>query len=166
MALKNGSTQKWYNFLVMAIAQREETDEVREEAGDFLKNHKKMILTILDKEKHPNSSLLLYAVKEFTVYFGTRKAFGKYKALNADPHVAIAVVQEGIDPLQVLDIQGVAEEIPEEDTAETLEWFTRVNAAKYYVKDAEDFVMFKVKPTCIRWLDAMSGDLQICDIQV
>lgn len=150
----------------MSIVNKKETIEVRKEADTFLSNHKKMILTILDKEGHPNSSLMLYAVDNFTIYFGTCKSFGKYAALNANPHVAVAVVQESIDPLQVLDIQGVVEEIPEADTKERLEWFVGKNTSKYYIKDADDFVMFKIKPLCIRWLDAMSGDLQICDIQV
>lgn len=150
----------------MSIVSKKETTEVRKEADKFLSNHKKMILTILDKEGHPNSSLLLYAVDDFTIYFGTCRSFGKYAALSADPHVAVAVVQEGIDPLQVLDIQGVAEEIPEEETQERLDWFVSKNTSKYYIKDADDFVMFKIKPLCIRWLDAMSGDLQICDIEV
>ena len=150
----------------MSIVKKSETSKKRKEAIEFLNGHKKMVLTILDKEGHPNSSLLLYAVDEFTVYFGTCRSFGKYAALKADPHVAVAVVQEGIDPLQVLDIQGIAEEIPEEETQDRLEWFVSKNTSKYYIKDAEDYVMFKVKPTCIRWLDAMSGDLQICDIAV
>lgn len=150
----------------MSISEKKETTEVRKEAGVFLQNHRKMILTILDKEGHPNSSLLLYVVDDFTIYFGTCRSFGKYAALKSDPHVAVAVVQEGIDPLQVLDIQGVAEEIPESETKEKLEWFVSKNTSKYYIKDAEDYVMFKITPTCIRWLDAMSGDLQICDIEV
>lgn len=150
----------------MSVAQKEETAEVRKEAIEFLDSHKKMIMTIIDKDGYPNSSLLLYAADDFTIYFGTRKAFGKYSALMVNPHVAVAVVQESIDPLQVLDIQGAVEEIPEDQTKETLEWFTGKNSSKYYVKDAEDFVMFKITPRCIRWLDAMSGDLQICDLSV
>jgi general stress protein 26 len=109
---------------------------------------------------------MLYAADDFTIYFGTRRSFGKYKALKAKPHVAVAVVQEGIDPLQVLDVQGVAEEVAEEDIGKTLAWFVEKNTSKYYVKDAEDFVMFKIQPTCVRWLDATSGDLQVCDLSV
>lgn len=148
----------------MGIAHREETPEIREEAREFLRNHKKMVLSVLDIEKHPNASLVLYTSDDFTIYFGTLRSFGKYSALTADPHIALAIVQEGIDPLQVLDMQGVVEEITEEETRVTLNWFVLQNTAKYYVKDAEDFVMFKIKPTHIRWLDATSGDLQICDL--
>ena len=150
----------------MSIQSNKETEAIRDQAKTFLEDHKKMILTILDKDGYPNSSLMLYAVDGFTIYFGTCESFGKYKALSANPHVAVAVVQEGIDPLQVLDMQGVVEEVPKEDVRERLEWFTSKNTAKYYIKDAPDYVMFKITPTCIRWLDAMTGDLQICDIDV
>ena len=148
------------------MGKLEETAEIRKDAKDFLHGHKKMIFTILDENGYPNSSLMLYAADDFVVYFGTRKSFGKYKALSANPHIALAVVQEGIDPLQVLDMQGIVEEIPDHETKATLEWFTSVNSSEYYIKDAEDFVMFKVKPICIRWLNAISGDLQICDLGV
>lgn len=142
-------------------------DELKKEALQFLNNHRKMVLTVLDQNKHPNSSLMLYAVDDdFNVYFGTCECFGKYKALEADPHVSVAVVQENIDPLQVVDMQGRAELLPKEKTQETLEWFTEKNPAKYYVKDKEDFVMFKIVPSGVRWLDATSGELQINDLEI
>ncbi|QSH39612.1 pyridoxamine 5'-phosphate oxidase family protein [Candidatus Kaiserbacteria bacterium] len=146
----------------------EKTNEIlKDEALSFLEGHRKMVLTVLDIEKHPNSSLMLYAVDDdFTIYFGTCECFGKYKALQADNHVSVAVVQESIDPLQVVDIQGIAEEIPHEKTAERLAWFTAKNPAKYYVKDREDFVMFKIVPSGVRWLDATSGELQIHDLEL
>ncbi len=150
----------------MQLLNNTETTEVRSEASQFLIDHKKMILTVLDKDGYPNSSLVLYVADDFTIYFGTRRAFGKYAALTTNPHVAIAVVQESIDPLQVLDIQGIAEEIPEAETKKTVEWFMSKNTSKFYIKGAEDLVMFKIKPLCIRWLNATSGDFQVCDIQV
>ncbi|NQV92972.1 pyridoxamine 5'-phosphate oxidase family protein [Candidatus Kaiserbacteria bacterium] len=109
---------------------------------------------------------MLYAVDDnFNIYFGTRKSFGKYNAILADEHVSLAVVEEELDPLRVVDIQGSAEIIPEEQTQELLQWFIEKNTSKYYVKDAEDFVMFKIKPDGVRWLDATSGDLEIHDIE-
>lgn len=150
----------------MQVVNQNETAGVREDAANFLANHKKMILTVLDREKHPNSSLVLYVADDFTIYFGTRKSYGKYAALTANPNVAVAVVQESIDPLQVLDIQGIAEEVPGTETQKTVEWFTEKNSSKFFIKDAEDLVMFKIKPLCIRWLNATSGDFQVCDIGV
>lgn len=147
------------------MSDQKTPEALRKEALDFLNEHRKMVLTVLDIERHPNSSLMLYAVDDnFNVFFGTCEAFGKYKALKADNHVSLAVVQESIDPLQVVDMQGVVEEIPYEKTAETLEWFVGKNPSKYYVKDSEDFRMFKIVPSGVRWLDATSGELQINDL--
>ena len=141
--------------------------ELKAEALEFLSAHRKMVLSVLDKEKHPNSSLLLYVTDDdFNIFFGTCTCFGKYKALQADPHVSLAVVEESVDPLKVFDMQGVAEEIPHDKTHETLEWFVSKNDSKYYVKDRDDFVMFKIKPTKARWLDASSGELQMHDLEV
>jgi general stress protein 26 len=134
---------------------------------DFLNAHRKMVLSIIDANGHPNSSLLLYAIDEdFNIFFGTCESFGKYKALKKDGHVSLAVVQEKVDPLQVVDIIGVAEEVAREDVPECLEWFTQKNPATFYIKDAPDFVMFKIRPSGIRWLDATSGDLEIYDIDL
>lgn len=142
-------------------------EQLKGEALSFLNNHRKMVLSILDEHGYPNSSLLLFAADDdFNLFFGTCKCFGKYAALNNDPHVSLAVVEESIDPLKVFDMQGIAKEIPEEKTAETLAWFTGKNSSKYYVKDREDFVMFKVTPTKMRWLDASSGELKINDLEI
>lgn len=132
------------------------------EAREFLNNHRKMVLTVLDQDKHPDSSLMLYAIDdEFNFYFGTCKCFGKYKALTAYPYVSVAIMQEDIDPLQVVDMKGTAEELSAEETQERLAWFISKNPAKYYVKDAADFTMFQIKPHGLRWLDATSGELNI-----
>ena len=142
-------------------------DELKRIVREFLNAHRKMVLTVLDQNKHPNSSLMLYAADDdLNIYFGTCEHFGKYKALKADPHVAVAVVQESVDPLQVVDVQGVAEQVPAEKTQETLAWFTEKNPATYYVKDREDFVMFKIVPSGVRWLDATGGELQIHDVEL
>ena len=78
------------------------------------------------------------------IYFGTRKAFGKYAALKKDGRIALSVIQEDVDPLKSVDMDGVAEEIGEGNLKSTLEWFTQKNTSKYYVKDAPDFTMFKM----------------------
>ncbi len=151
----------------MPKIEKTNNPEIINTVKDFLNTHKKMVLSIKDINGHPNSSLLLYVIDDdFNFYFGTCRCFGKYAALKADPHVAIAVVGERVDPLRVVDVTGVAEEIPEEKTAEMLEWFTSKNDAKYYIKDREDYVMFKVKPNHIRWADATSGDLHIYDLEI
>lgn len=132
---------------------------------NFLNAHRKMVLTVLDRDKHPNSSLMLFAADDdLRIYFGTKKSFGKYKALSADPYVSLAIVQENIDPLQVVDMQGTVKEISKEKIPETLKWFIGKNPAEYYVKGADDFVMFQIIPFVVRWLDAASGDLCMYDL--
>lgn len=126
-----------------------------------------MVLTVLDQTGQPNSSLMHYAIDDhFAFYLGTRRAFGKYKALQADPRVAVAVVQESMDPLQVVDVQGRAEEISSESIPEMHAFFESKNPSKHYVKGAEDFTMFKITPSGIRWLDATSGELEMHDVAI
>jgi hypothetical protein len=53
------------------------------------------------------------------------------------------------------------------DDAAKAEWFAHFkakNPSKYYVEGAPDFVMFRVRPTQIRWLDAVSGELSITNL--
>lgn len=131
----------------------------------FLNRHHKMVLASIEADGSPNTSLLLFAVDDdLNVYFGTRKAFGKYAALKKEGRVALSVIQEDVDPLKSVDMDGVAEEIGEGNLKATLEWFTQKNTSKYYVKDAPDFTMFKITPSSIRWLDATSGELQMHDL--
>lgn len=146
---------------------KDELSEFKEEALEFLNNHRKMVMTVLDENKHPNSSLLLYAVDDdFNVYFGTCKCFGKYSALKADPHLSLAVVQEEINPVTVVDMQGKAEELLPQEVEVRLDWFCKKNPAEFYIKGREDFTMFKVVPHKIRWADASSGTLEIHDLKI
>lgn len=134
-------------------------------ARQFLNDHHKGIFTVLDKEGAPSSSLLHYAIDdELNFYIGTKKAFGKYEAMKKDSRVAMAVVEESADPLRVADMQGQAEEVPPEETAKLHEWFESKNTQKHYVKDADDFVMFRIKPTSLRFMDASGGELKITDL--
>lgn len=127
----------------------------------FLDAHRKMVLAVLDEHGHPNTSLMLYTVDDkLNFYFGTRKQFGKYKALAKNNRVAMLVQEEGLDPLRVVDAQGQAHELSAEETKEKLAYLESKNPAKYYVKDADDFVMFRITPESIRWLDATSGELK------
>lgn len=84
----------------MSIAQKTNDPKLIEEAKDFLNKHRKMVLTILDKNGHPNSSLMMYTIDDdFNFYFGICKCFGKYAALRKDSHVSVAVIEEQPDPL-------------------------------------------------------------------
>ena len=134
---------------------------------EFLSVHKKMVLGIKGVDGHPHTSLLLYvADDDFNIFFGTCRCFGKYAAIKNEPFLSMTVVEEELNPLRAVTIFGKADEIEESKLQETLEWFTSKNDAKYYVKDNEDFTMFKITPERIRWADASSGDLQLYDLEI
>lgn len=133
---------------------------LRKTIHDFLDLHKKAVFATVDDTKQPHTSLMLYAVDDdLSIYFGTRKSFKKYGQLKEHPAVSLSVIEEKLDPLRVVDMQGTAVEVPEEKTKETLEYFKGKNMSKYYVEDADDFVMFQIVPSSIRYLDATSGEL-------
>jgi uncharacterized pyridoxamine 5'-phosphate oxidase family protein len=129
---------------------------------DFLQTHRKAIFAFIDAEGKPVTSLMLYMVDDsFNVYFGTRKAFGKYTQAKQNPCVSLSVVEEALDPLKVVDIRGVAEELDPDEQESVYGDFKLKNPSKYYVEGAEDFVMFRIRPEVVRWADASSGELVI-----
>ena len=133
----------------------------------FLNGHRKAVFAILDKNGLPTTSLMLYAIDdELNVYFGTRRSFGKYADIKQQPIISLSIIEESIDPLKVVDIRGTAYEVPDEECGKTCAFFKTKNPAKYYVEGAPDFVMFKVSPSFVRFLDATSGDLQFHDLDV
>ncbi len=138
----------------------------RKAVADFLAAHRKAVLATVGDDEHPTTSLMLYAADDqFNVYFGTRKSFAKYRIFERHPYASLSVVEESVDPLRTVEIRGKIAFIPEAETAERLLWFTSKNPSEYYVKGAPDFVMFKVVPSFIRWLDASSGELTMTNIE-
>jgi general stress protein 26 len=141
--------------------------ELQEVIKRFLNTHRKAIFAILDKNGLPTTSLMLYAIDDdFNVYFGTRKSFSKYGEISKCPIVSLSVVEENIDPMKVTDIRGLVTEISRDELEATLTFFKSKNPAKYYVEGAEDFVMFKLTPNFLRWVDAESGELKITDFPI
>lgn len=141
-------------------------DNLRSVVLNFLNNHRKAVFGVIDENGLPATSLMLYVVDdELNIYFGTRKAFSKYSQIKNTPTVSLSVIEEVLDPLKVVDLRGKAEEIPAEKLPEVHGFFKSKNDSKYYVEGAEDFVMFKIKPDFIRWLDAESGELQIINLE-
>lgn len=141
-------------------------DELRQTIIDFLNNHRKAVFSILDEEGLPTTSLMLYVIDdEMNVFFGTRRAFSKYKHITEHPVVSLSVIEDVLDPLKVVDIRGDVEELNPQDQENVHAFFKEKNPAKYYVEGAEDFVMFKLKPHFVRWLDAASGELSIVDLE-
>ena len=144
-----------------------EQHELRQTVMDFLNRHRKAVFAILDENGLPTTSLMLYVVDdEMNVFFGTRRAFSKYAHLKGNPIVSLSVIEEVLDPLKVVDMRGEVFELSDEDTEKVHTWFKTKNPSKYYVEGAEDFTMFKLVPSFVRWLDAESGELSIIDLHV
>ena len=141
--------------------------QLRQLIAHFMNAHRKAVFSFIDEKGAPTTSLMLYAIDdELNVYFGTRKAFHKYANITRNPVVALSVVEEALDPLKVVDIRGVVTELSSEEGKERHEFFKSKNPSKYYVEGADDFVMFKITPTFIRWADATSGELTLTDVAV
>lgn len=141
--------------------------ELKQAVLDFTLAHRKAVVATVGDDQHPTTSLMLYVIDEhLNFYFGTRKAFKKYEIMMRHPYISLSVIEENIDPLRVVEVRGQIEFVPEEKTAEMLAFFESKNQSKYYVKGAEDFIMFKVKPNFVRWLDATSGELKMEHLDV
>ena len=139
---------------------------LRQTIVDFLNNHRKAVFAILDADGLPTTSLMLYVIDdELNVFFGTRRAFSKYQHILNHPVVSLSVIEEALDPLKVVDIRGDVSELAPHDQENVHAFFKEKNPAKYYVEGAEDFVMFKLTPHFVRWLDAESGELSIVDLE-
>lgn len=132
---------------------------------DFLNAHHKAVFAIVDGEGLPTTSLMLYVIDDdMGVYFGTRKAFKKYAHMKERSVVALSVIEESSDPLRVVDMRGAVVELTPIEKEAAYAHFKTKNMSKYYVEGAEDYVMFKLTPTFVRWLDATSGELTITDL--
>jgi len=143
-----------------------EQAQLRHTILDFLNAHRKAVFSIIDEKGLPTTSLMLYVIDdELNVFFGTRKAFSKYQHIIDNPVVSLSVIEEATDPLKVVDIRGTVEQLAPHDQENVHTWFKQKNPAKYYVEGADDFVMFKITPNFVRWLDAASGELSIVDLK-
>ena len=142
-------------------------ENLKETIKGFLNTHRKAVFAILDKQGFPTTSLMLYAIDdELNVYFGTRRSFGKYADIRKQPVVSLSVVEEVLDPRAVVDMRGIAIEVPDEECGTTCSFFKTKNPSKYYIDEAEDFVMFKIVPNFIRFADSRSGELKIADLPI
>lgn len=142
-------------------------DTLRNTIKDFLNGHRKAVFATIDAQGFPVTSLMLYAIDEdFNVYFGTRRSFSRYTDIRHEPIISLTIVEESLDPLRVVDIRGTAIEVPDEECGTTCSFFKTKNPAKYYIEEAEDFVMFKLVPTFIRMVDSTSGEIKIFDLPI
>ena len=64
----------------------------------------------------------------------------------------------------MVEVRGKAEEVPEGERSAKHALMKEKNPQNSYVEGAEDFVMFYVKPSHLRFVDASSGELVSTDI--
>lgn len=141
--------------------------ELQQTVKDFLNNHRKAVFAILDSDRQPTTSLMLYVIdEEMHVYFGTCRSFTKYDHIKANPIVSLSVIEEVMDPQKVVDMRGEVEEVPATELVAVHSFFKSKNTSKHYIEGAEDFTMFKLTPHFVRWLDASSGELSIVDLEI
>jgi general stress protein 26 len=144
-----------------------QNDALKTTVKEFLNTHRKAIFAFVDEHGYPTTSLMLYSIDDdLNVYFGTRRAFGKYADVTRQPVVSLSVVEEALDPLRVVDIRGTAVEVSVDESEKVHTFFKTKNDSKYYVEGAEDFVMFKITPNFLRWADATSGSLVLTDLSL
>ena len=134
---------------------------------DFMVKHPKMSLAINQEASAPNISLMHYAMEGHRrILIGTRKAFRKYDLMKKNSNVSFMVVDEGLNPLRSVSGQGIATELSDFQMDFAYALFKKENIAKWYVEGSDDFAMFEIILTSLRYLDATSGSLQILDVPV
>ena len=124
-----------------------------------------MVLGVNEEGGPPNTALMHYAVdRSLHLHFGTKRASAKYKSLTKDPSVSYLVIEEGLDPKRVASGRGAVRELSGDEAENAKLLFKSMNKSKWYVEQAQDLVMFEIKPTSLCWLDGSTGTLQVCDI--
>jgi general stress protein 26 len=85
----------------------------------------------------------------FTVYFANLKRFHKTGELAANPKVELCFLDKGDDQVR---LTGIAERVTDRATLE--EAFTRDALLRQYLKgpDNPEFVLYRVKPTRVRFM--------------
>lgn len=140
---------------------------LREVTQDFLIKHPKMSLAINEENGAPNISLMHYAMEGTRrMLIGTKKAFKKYELLRLDGKVSFLIQEENINPLRAVSGHGIATELSDFQMDFAYSLFKKENITKWYVEGANDFAMFEIVISSLRYLDATSGSLQITDIPI
>ena len=128
----------------------------------FLNNQDKMVLAYTNEAGEPVQSYMLYVIDDdFNIYFGTLKRFAKYEALVNNPPLSIFVAEEKEKPLIATTLKAtIIKEYQDREEIDTLlKDFARKNSCKYFIKDQDDFVIFKAKILSARMVDGSQGKL-------
>ncbi len=146
-----------------------EWEELKDTIWALLDEQEKMVLSYSNEMGEPTQSFMLYTVDdELNFFFGTLKRFPKYEFLIQNPPLSIFVEPKTGNGLMAITVKAVIlEEISDrEELEELILWFSSKNSCKYYIKDQEDFVIFKAKPLSIRLVDGNSDELIRYDLNL
>ncbi len=147
---------------IIKAETEQEKEILKAEIWHLLDKANKMVLAYVNENKEPVQSIMLYIIDdELNIYFGTLKRFPKYEHLVQNPPLSIMVSEEGKLSQKAVSIKAsIIKEIDDEaEKRKILKWFDEKNTCKYFIKDQDDFVLFKAKILSARLLDASSGRL-------
>ncbi|HSA84513.1 MAG TPA: pyridoxamine 5'-phosphate oxidase family protein [Patescibacteria group bacterium] len=134
--------------------------EVQRDFMEFLHSTQQVaVLATVDQHGEPMAATVYFLVDEqFNVYFLTKTFSRKYANLEKNDHVALVIGTEN-NPVTA-QIQGRAEKLVTPEYGEWEQKFLHAFFKNEFVAplfqlspEKNDIVIYRVKPTWIRWLD-------------
>ena len=118
---------------------------------EYIKGHKLAVIATVNGEALPEAAVIGIAVtKDLEIICGSFNTSRKYQNLKQNPRLALVI---GWEKGQTVQYEGTARELDDDETEAALETFLAhiPSAAKYVQLEYE--VVYKVKPTWIRFSD-------------
>jgi len=142
------------------VSQREVKNIIRE----FLKKHTLCVIsTIHADDESPESALIAFAEKDnLEIIFGTSNLSRKYKNIQKNNNVSLVIGWDS--KLGTIQYEGVAEEVPDEQSGEYAALQTAKNPNSKKFVDKVDQRYFVVTPTWIRFIDNADDPPDIYEI--
>ncbi len=153
---------------IIKAKSEQEKERLISELWYFLNKANKMILGYTNSLGEPVQSVMLYVVDDdMNIYFGTLIRFPKYELLVQNPPLSIVVQDENGEDRAASLKAAIVQEISEPDEIrKIMTVFKEKNTCKYYLRDQDDFVIFKAKILSARLIDGSSGTLRRYDLNL
>ena len=133
----------------------------------FLEQHQQGVLGSRLSCGTLTTSYIPYAVNEhLQMHFGSCRGYATCAAFAHHPDVSITVLHDSTHPRFAAEIRGTVEYIPSEHTDATRSWLLRRNRATLFDHDHDDFVICKVQPRVIRFMDLTTSRPRIDHINI
>jgi uncharacterized pyridoxamine 5'-phosphate oxidase family protein len=131
---------------------------------DFLKNHQLSVISTIHTDGHgPESAVVAYAETDnLELVFGTSNQTRKYKNIQNNNNISFVI---GWDSnVGTIQYEGVATEIPKEDSPKYVALRTKKNPESLKFVNNTDQRYFLVQPTWIRFSDYAGNPSQTYEI--